>query len=285
MRYFRLLVLGIIMLVTNHSKADLRFALVPDYPYSFECNDVNSAKIRQACIAVHGEKWYKDNMIYDYTQIGSDLYFTNCDLTIVSRRCKQDAISCKDLMDIKKVLDYMAMRNDTIYLSVSQSDFDTLMSGSKSLKDCDGMLKNSWNGKDGILRNLMFTSLNYLRIGNYPSLLKWEKFEIINISFSLGPSHILDAWHWGFDEYEKDCEKLGYIDVFYLTDSLRQELKPSDVDFFFDFLMEFDRKKIGEYKPDKVLLTNFYYKCDPALRTYFVDINIVKKNIEDDFVD
>ena len=141
-RFFTAVLLSVLFAEPIEANAALTIAFASRSDNGFMPLEYSSAKIRKACIKVHGEEWLKKNILVERKYRTGALFLSNINFTEISCRNADP----RDLMDLKAVLDYMAQHNDTLYISIMDDYFERMDTGNtdfnsyirkRTLESCD----------------------------------------------------------------------------------------------------------------------------------------------------
>lgn len=244
---FLLFMLSAIMNV--FTQAALTMAYVTDTDVDFDPYEYNIAKIRDACLQVHGERWFKKNILLERKYRACSLSLSNTDFMETIFRVADSG----DLMDMKSVLDYMAYQNDTIYLSICEEYFEKMFANNVTLNKYIKALTPSNFGYSTLGRGMHF-----LHVGNLPEK---KSNNLIVIQFKYSSIGNLTSNWW---EYSKKCEKEGCMDISNWHFD-KGKVTDRDIDLYYDFIVDSDRRHL-QTRPTRLIPIGVRYEYNPNER-------------------
>lgn len=252
MEILRTLIILSMLSIFPQTKAALTMAFVSSSDKDFLPLEYNCAKIRQACIEVYGEEWFKQNIIYERKYSNGAVFLSNTNFLQIS--CKR--VTPRDLIALKTVFDHMAYCNDTLYVPVIEKTFEKIHS-IHSAFDNYLLEETSFNFKETVLYPVMY----FLRVGKAPNR-KSNKLIIADfMPFSLGNGGIVGE---SLMEYENKCLKSNYLDLSYsLFD--KEKVSEKDIDLYYAYTMASD-KQLLETRPKRIIPIDVRYDYSPNER-------------------
>lgn len=260
---FLFTLLSVVLFISITTKAALTMAYVSIADREFWPVEYNSAKIRQACIEVHGEEWVKENIILDRKYCSGSLFLSNANFMEIS--CKM--ADPKDLLALKAVIDHMAANNDTLYIGVKDEYFDKMYTNvylnSKTSYRCPYSITS------------MYSVLNpighFLRVGEVTDIgepdLTIAQFE----TFYLGNGCITDLNY--INKYKEKCKKEEYMDLSYWHFD-KKKVRQRDIDLYYDYTVACDKLLLKTH-PKRIIPIDVDYNYSPNERIiYILDGNV-----------
>lgn len=163
----------------------------------------------------------------------------------------------KDLIDLRKVLNYMAFCEDTLYIPVMKWRFDTIY--------------NSKVAFDSYIREITASNLRYLndigaryhflRVGTFPNPnipdLNVLQFE----TFYLGNGCVVGDLNW---EYWEKCKNEAYMNLSDWNFD-KENVREKDIDLYYNYTVASDNQ-ILETRPQRIIPTDIRYDYSPNER-------------------
>ena len=251
-RFLSVLIVSLLSNLAFIAKADLNIAIASDFEEGFEVGLLTRAKIRLACLEVHGEKWYKENMILSHKYRFGWVVFNNQDRNAM--QISSVRVGVKELVDLKKALDYMAHNDDTLY--VSRKDINRLRSDPSYLLRSLG---NNWRYD----RCLLNPDVNMLRVGKFPimndSLLIYDfELQLRTINMTSDP-----FYKELMAEYREKCKAEGYEDLSkYTFRYIPETSSEKEIDLFFRYFVAQDRHIVDTFNVKRSFPLDIHYEPD-----------------------
>lgn len=250
-RYFFIIRICLFLSAFLPARAALTIALVSDADREFYPMGYNLAKIRQACIKVHGEEWFKQNIIYERKYNAGSLYLSNTNFMEV--KCR-DAHS-QDLIDLFAVLNYMAFCNDTLYLPVMKWQFDTIYNSKSAF---DSYVKERTSSSLEYLNDIN-DKYHFLRTGRVPDI-KSDDLNVVEFeTFYLGNG----CENNGFEYWEK-CRKDGYMNLSWWHFD-KEKVREEDISLYYEYIVA-GIKDILNTRPKQSIPVDVHYDYNPNMR-------------------
>ena len=260
-RFLSVLIVSLLSNLAFIAKADLNIAIASNYEEGFEVGLLTMAKIRLACLEVHGEKWYKENMILSHKYHYTWVTFNNQNNAIQIGLSREKV---KDLVDLKKALDYMADQNDTLY--VSRMDIDRLRSDPSFI-----LINNDIRYRC----NVSNPNHSMLRVGEIP--LMNDSLLIFDFILQLRTKNSTpDPFYEELmAEYREKCKAEGYEDLSkYKFRHIPETSSEKEIDLFFKYFVAQDRHIVDTFKVKRSFPIDIHYEPDPDAE---VKLMIVEK--------
>ena len=258
MRYLITIALFILSGVVN-AYAALTMALASSYEGCFNVYEHNDAQIRQACIKVHGEEWFKENIIY--RRKFSSVYLTLSNCGMMQIRSSYDGL--EDLLELKAVFDYMSSKNETLYVDARR---DKALYWYLDTSPEEYLSENTPAYFNNTFRQSPFS---YLRIVERTARFN-SKFRTAEVGTFVHRGVYYETPV--FKEYLKKCETEGHLD---LSRNPKQELiSGEDIDMYFDFIVAHD-KLVLESHPKRIVQLGVYYNHNTESRIIFGSTQII----------
>ena len=248
MKFYLIITLGLALSAFMRAEAALTTAFVTEIENNFWAMDYNCAKIRQACLKVHGEKWFKKNIVLDRKYRQGVLSISNTNFMEILFR----GVDPEDLMELKEVIDYMASRNDTLYIPVSRDYFEQIYNSPYALNEY--MRKHTSSYFDFSVMN---GSRNFLRVGEVPDRIGPDLTIIQFETFYLGNGCVGDL----LMEYREKCEKEGYMDLSH-SHFEKEKVRKEDINLYYDYTVASD-KLLLKTRPERKIPIDVRYDTAP----------------------
>ncbi len=260
-RFLSVLIVSLLSNLAFIAKADLNIAIASDFEEGFEVGLLTRAKIRLACLEVHGEKWYKENMILSHKYRFGSIMFNNQDRNAMQIRSVRAGV--KELVDLKKALDYMAHNDDTLY--VSRMDINRLRS------DPSYLLLQLYDSNWRYDRYVLNPDVNMLRVGKFPvmndSLLIYG-FDLQLRTINITPDPFYEEL---LAEYREKCKAEGYEDLSkYTFRYVPETSSEKEIDLFFRYFVAQDRHIVDTFKVKHAFPLDVNYVPDPEAEVKFM---------------
>lgn len=236
--------------------ASLTMAFISILGEELGVEEYNNAKIRQACIKVHGEEWFKERIILERRFRWESVFLSNASFMEIS--CMR-AADPEDFMDMKAVIDYMANRNDTIYIGVESGEFENIYTSPTALtryiRQCT---------KFGF-EYAVSKPVNCLCVGNTPNIDSPDLIIIESGIFNLGNYGVVGDLR---RENLEKCKREGYMDLsswHFDKDKVREE----DINLYCDYIIASD-KLILKTPPKRTIPIDVHYNYNPKENNIYI---------------
>ena len=253
-----ILILCILLLVFIKADGALTMALVPDnVEEDFWTRPYSMAKIRQACIDVHGKEWVK-RAVLERKFVAASIELSNAGFMQFSFR----RVDPKDLQDFKDVVDYMAARNDTLYFGYwdfNPYDFKEISASPEALN----RYLHTWIELD---KDIVLDPVGYfLRVGNPPDM---TDPDLVLIHY---PFNVL----WGglltydiSEEYKEKCKEEGYVDLSRMRFD-KTGVTDRDLDLYYDYIVA-ENKQLLATRPKRTIPIDVRYDATPNEQGFYI---------------
>lgn len=253
-----ILILGIMLLVFIKADGALTVAFVPDnIEGHFMTSPYNMAKIRQACIDVHGKEWFK-RAVLERKFVAASIELSNAGFMQFSFK----RVDPKDLQDFKDVVDYMAARNDTLYFGYwdfNPYDF-------KETPASPEPINKYLHEHIPLHKKFVLDPVGYfLRVGNPPDMTDPDLVLI----------HCPFGGLWGgpltYDiskEYEEKCKEEGYVDLSGRRFD-KTKVTDRDLDLYYDYIVA-ENKQLLAKRPKRSIPIDLRYDATPNEQGFYI---------------
>lgn len=246
-RYF--IIICSLLFTFTQAYASLTMAFISYLEEDFDVMEYNSAKIRQACIKVHGEEWLKEKIILERRFLWESVFLSNAGFMEISCHWGADP---KDFMDMKAVFDYMASRNDTIYVGVESWEFKNISTSRAALGRY--IKQRTESG----FEYAVLKPVNCLCVGNPPYIDNPDLIIIQSGIFALGSHCVVGDLG---REYREKCKKEGYMDLSFGHFD-KKEVREQDINLYYDYTVASDKLLLKE-RPKRTIPIDVHYNYNP----------------------
>lgn len=253
-----ILILGILLSVFIKAAGALTMAFVPDdLEERFLTSPYNVAKIRQACIDVHGKEWFK-RAVLERKFCAASIELSNAGFMQFSFKM----VDPKDLQDFKDVVDYMAARNDTLYFGFAFS----IPYNFKEISASPEGINKHLHEQIPIDEKIVLNPVGYfLRVGSLPDMTDPDLI-IMHYPFNALWGGPLTA-DFSMEYWEK-CKKEGYVDI-----SSRRfdktKVTDRDIDLYYDYIVA-ENKHLLASRPKRTIPIDVRYDATPNEQGFYI---------------